>query len=116
MRFLPIAAAAFLTALAVSPVDAAVPGSVIALLGPSIGYQLAQSELCGWKLNDKMRAVYQGAFQQMGMTEAQQAAVWAEATAREAKLVALQAKAIAHMKVDICTSDKRGEVERDLAN
>jgi hypothetical protein len=94
--------------------DAAVPDSITALLGPSLGYLLAQSDLCGWKLNDRIDATYQSDFPKIGMTKAQQEAVRQAAKAREAKRTALPDKATAGMKAGICTSDMRAQVEHDL--
>jgi hypothetical protein len=59
MRFLAPAIGCLLAGLAVSAAGAAVPNPIASLLGPSIGYLQAQSELCGWNLKDKIRATYQ---------------------------------------------------------
>jgi hypothetical protein len=115
MRRLPVVIACLAVTLPIFPVDAAAPDSITSLLGPSVGYLLAQSDLCGWSLNDRIRAVYDKGFQEIGMTEAQQTAVWAEAKARETKLTTLPEKAIAGMKADICTSDMRAQLERQLS-
>jgi hypothetical protein len=109
MRFL--APAVLLTGLTVSAAVAAVPNSIASLLGPSVGYLMGQSDLCGWSLNDKIRATYQKDFAQIGMTDAQQSAAWREAQERETKLTSLPAKA----KDGICTSAARAEVEKQLA-
>jgi hypothetical protein len=115
MRFLPVVVGTILATMAVSQVDAAAPNSIVALLGPSIGYRLAQSDLCGWSLSDKIHAAYQSGFQQIGMTETQQAAAWAEAKTRQTKLTTLPEEAKARMKADICTPDMRAQVEHELA-
>ena len=67
--------------------------AIASLLGPSIGYLQAQSELYGWNLNDRIRATYQKDFAQIGMTDAQQSAAWQQAQARETKLTSLPPKA-----------------------
>jgi hypothetical protein len=113
MRFL--APAVLLTGLTVSAAVAAVPNSIASLLGPSVGYLMGQSDLCGWSLNDKIRATYQKDFAQIGMTDAQQSAAWREAQERETKLTSLPAKAKDGMKAGICTSAARAEVEKQLA-
>ena len=115
MRFLAPAIGCLLAGLAVSAAGAAVPNSIVSLLGPSIGYRLAQSDLCGWSLSDKIHAAYQSGFQQIGMTETQQAAAWAEAKTRQTKLTTLPEEAKARMKADICTPDMRAQVEHELA-
>jgi hypothetical protein len=114
MRFL--APAVLLTGLTVSAAVAAVPNSTASLLGPSVGYLMGQSDLCGWSLNDKIRATYQKDFAQIGMTDAQQSAAWREAQERETKLTSLPAKAKDGMKAGICTSAARAEVEKQLAD
>lgn len=116
MRFLAPAVGALLTDLTVSAAGAAVPNSIASLLGPSIGYLLAQSDLCGWSLNDRIRTTYQKDFAQIGMTDAQQGMVWKQAQARETKLTSLPPKAKAGMKAGICTSAARAEVEQQLAD
>jgi hypothetical protein len=116
MRFFAPAVGALLAGLTVSAAGAAVPNSIASLLGPSIGYLMAQSDLCGWSLNDKIRAIYQKDLAQIGMTDAQQAAAWQQAQARQAKLTSLSPKAKAGMKAGICTSAARAEVEQQLAD
>ena len=116
MRFLTPAIGCFLASLAVSAAGAAVPNSIVSLLGPSIGYLQAQSELCGWNLNDRIRATYQKDFARIGMTEAQQSAAWQQAEARETKITSLPPKAKDGMKAGICTSAARVELERQLAD
>src|SRR5690349_9799738 len=100
MRFTVIAAFGILGTLAVFPVNAAVPNSVTALLGPSIGYLLAQSDLCHWELTERIQTTYRNGFKEMGMTAAQQTAVWDQATARQRDLGNLPAEAKARMKAD----------------
>jgi hypothetical protein len=116
MRFLGPAVGALLTGLTVSAAGAAVPNSITSLLGPSVGYLLGQSDLCGWGLNDRIRATYQKDFAQIGLTDAQQSVAWQQAQARETKLTSLPPKAKAGMKAGICTSAARAELERQLAD
>ncbi len=116
MRFLAPAIGCLLAGAAVSAAGAAVPNSIASLLGPSIGYLQAQSELCGWNLNDRIRATYQKDFAQIGMTDAQQSATWQQAQARKAKLTGLPEKAKDGMKAGICTSAARAEIEQLLAD
>ena len=114
MQFVSVVVCGLLVALAVARADAAVPNSITALLGPSVGYLLGQSDLCGWNLNDRIHTTYQNAFQQLGMTEAQKTAVWSDAKARETKLNALPPQAKAGMEANICTPASRAQVEQDL--
>ena len=116
MRFLAPVVGCLLAGLTVSAAGAAVPNSIASLLGPSIGYLQAQSDLCGWNLNDRIRATYQKDFAQIGMTDAQQAAAWQQAQARETKLTSLPPKAKAGMKAGICTAPARAEVDQQLAD
>ena len=116
MRVLAPAVGALLVGLTVSAAGAAVPNSIASLIGPSIGYLMAQSDLCGWNLNDRIRATYQKDFAQIGMTEAQQSAAWQQAKARETKLTSLPEKAKDGMKAGICTSAARAELEQRLAD
>ena len=116
MRFLAPAIGCLLAGLAVSAAGAAVPNPIASLLGPSIGYLQAQSELCGWNLKDKIRATYQKDFAQIGMTDAQQSAAWEQAQARETKLTSLPPDAKDGMKAGVCTSAARAELERQLAD
>ena len=116
MRFLAPAVGTLLTGLTVPAAGAAVPNSIAWLLGPSIGYLQAQSELCGWNLNDRIRATFQKDFAQIGMTDAQQSAAWEQAQAREIKLTSLPPEAKDGMKAGICTSAARAELERRLAD
>jgi hypothetical protein len=114
MRTIAIAVATLLV-LAASPAGAAVPNSVTALLGPSVGYLLSQSDLCHWNLTERIRETYQHGFKEIGMTSAQQAVVWEEAKAHQMALAGVPAEAKARMKVETCTSAFRARVERDLA-
>ena len=116
MRFLSPAVGALLAGLMVSAASAAVPNSIAALLGPSVGYLMGQSDLCGWGLNDRIRATYQKDFAQIGMTDAQQSAAWQQAQARQSKLASLPPKAQDGMKAGICTSAARAELEKQLAD
>jgi hypothetical protein len=116
MRFLAPAIGCLLAGLTVSAAGAAVPNSIVSVLGPSIGYLQAQSELCGWNLNDRIHATYQKDFAQIGMTDAQQSAAWQQAEARKTKITSLPPKAKDGMKAGICTSDARAELERQLAD
>jgi hypothetical protein len=115
MRFVASAVGALLAGLTISAAGAAVPDSIASLLGPSVGYLLGQSDLCGWNMNDKIRATYQKDFAQLGMTDAQQAAAWQQAQARETKLTSLPTQAQDGMKAGICTSAARAELEKQLA-
>jgi hypothetical protein len=116
MRFCSPAVGALLVGVTVSAAGAAVPNSIASLLGPSIGYLMAQSDLCGWSLNDRIRATYQKDFAQIGMSDAQQSAAWQQAQARETRLTSLPAKAQDSMKAGICTSAARAEFEKQLAD
>jgi hypothetical protein len=92
-----------------------VPNPVVAVLGPSIGYLLAQSELCQWALTEKVRTTYQEAFKQIGMTPEQQATAWAQAVVHQKRLAEIPAEAQARMKAETCTSEAHGRFERDLS-
>ena len=116
MRFLAPAVGTLLTGLTVSAAGAAVPNSIASLLGPSIGYLQAQSELCGWNLNDRIRATFQKDFAQIGMTDAQQSAAWEQAQARETKLTSLPPEAKDGMRAGIRTPAARAELEQQLAD
>src|SRR6186713_2952010 len=102
MRFATIAVVTLLPALAATPAGAAVPNSITALLGPTLGYLLAQSDLCQWDLSGKIEATYRHGFQTIGMTAAQQATVWAQAATRRKDLADLPAEAKTRMKADTC--------------
>jgi hypothetical protein len=116
MRFAIIGALAVLPALAAVPAEAAPPNSITALLGPGIGYLLGQSDLCQWNLTDKIDETYKAAFQAIGMTPAQQAAVWEEAKARRNGMAGMPADAKERMKADTCTPALRARIEQDLTD
>ncbi|HEY3910846.1 MAG TPA: hypothetical protein VGM07_13270 [Stellaceae bacterium] len=116
MRFAIVATAVLLPALAASPARAEVPNSVAALLGPSVGYLLAQSDLCQWGLTGKIEQIYRADFRTIGMTAAQQASTWSQAATRREALTALPAAAKMHMKADTCTPASRARVEHDLGD
>ena len=85
-------------------------------LGPPIDYRLAQSDLCHWELTERIQATYRNGFKEMGMTAAQQAAVWDQAMTRQRDLGNLPVEAKARMKADTCTPAFRARVEHDLAD
>ncbi len=116
MRILAPAVGALLAGLTISAAGAAVPGSIVALIGPSVGFLMGQSDLCEWGLNDKIRATYKKDFGQIGMTDEQQAAAWRDAEARQTKLTSLPETAKDGMKAGICTSAARAELEQQLAD
>jgi len=84
------------------------------LLGPSIGYLLAQSDLCQWDITAKIRKTYDASFKAIGMTDAQQSAAWGQAADRQKALNNLADATKAKMKADICTPTMRQKVEHDL--
>lgn len=117
MRFAVIAAAAALFPVLVArPAGAEVPNSVTALLGPQVGYLLAQSDLCEWNLTDKIEKTYRNGFKTIGMTAAQQADVWSQAAARRTAMAGLPEQAKTRMKADTCTPASRARVDHDLAD
>lgn len=116
VRSAAIAAVGLLVAFAVGPAAAAVPPPVLALFAPSIGYQLSQSDLCQWDMANKIRSTFDKSFKDLGMTIAQMATVWEQATARRESLASLPAQAKARMKVDTCTAESRARLEHDLAD
>jgi hypothetical protein len=91
-----------------------VPNPVTALLGPRLGYVLAQSDLCGWNLADRITATYQADFKATGLTPAQETAVWNDAAASRKALTGLAPAARTRMKAGICTPAARAELERSL--
>jgi hypothetical protein len=115
MRFAVIALAGLLPVLATTPTEAA-PNSVAVLLGPSIGYLLAQSDLCKWDISAKIKQTYEASFKAIGMTDAQQAAAWGQAADRQKALANLSRATKAKMKADTCTPAKRQQVELDLTD
>jgi hypothetical protein len=115
MRLAVITLAGLLSVLAATPTEAA-PNSVAVLLGPSIGYLLAQSDLCQWDISAKIRATYEASFKAIGMTDAQQAAAWGQAADRQKALSGLNDGTKAKMKADTCTPASREQVEHDLTD
>ena len=115
MRFVVIALAGLLPVLAATPTEAA-PNSVAVLLGPSVGYLLSQSDLCQWDISAKIRKTYEASFKAIGMTDAQQAAAWAQAVDRQKALANLPDATKAKMKADTCTAEQRDRVEHDLTD
>lgn len=73
MRSAAVAFAVLAAFVAGIPARAEVPISVAALLGPSVGYLLAQSDLCEWGLAERIEKTYQAGFKTIGMTAEQQA-------------------------------------------
>jgi hypothetical protein len=116
MRLAAIAVVSLLAAFAAAPAGAEVPNSITALLGPTVGYLLAQSDLCQWGLNEKIEKTYRDGFKTIGMTAAQQATAWAQAAARRKALADLPAEAKTRMKADTCAPAARARVESDLAD
>ncbi len=90
------------------------PNSITALLGPSVGYLLAQSDLCNWGLTEKIEKTYQAAFKTIGMTAEQQASAWSVAAARHKALAGLPAEAKAGMRTGTCTPETRAQIEKNL--
>lgn len=115
MRF-PAVAFAVLSVLAAMPSRAEVPNPVAALLGPSVGYLLAQSDLCEWGLTAKIEKTYRDGFKTIGMTAEQQTTVWSQAAAHRKTLAELPAEAKTRMKAETCTSASRAQFEKNLAN
>jgi hypothetical protein len=95
---------------------AAVPNSVVALLGPSLGGLLGQDDLCGWGLAGRIETTYRNDFKSIGLTDAQAAAVWAEAHGRQAEMAKIPADGQARMKAEMCTAAGRQQFERKLAD
>ena len=116
MRITAVAVVALLPVFGAMPAGAEVPNSISALLGPTVGYLLAQSDLCQWGLTGKIETTYKAGFQTIGMTTAQQATAWAQAAARRKDLADLPAEAKTRMKADTCGQAMRARVESDLAN
>jgi hypothetical protein len=115
VRFSAITFVVLCTLAAAVPSRAEVPNSVTALLGPAVGYLLAQSDLCEWGLTAKIEKTYKDAFRTMGMTEEQQANIWLQTTARHQVLTGLPAEARTRMKAETCTPESRARVEKNLA-
>jgi hypothetical protein len=116
MRSAAVAVVTMFAAFTAAPAGAEVPNSIAALLGPNVGYLLAQSDLCRWGLTEKIETTYRSSFKAIGMTEDQQAAAWTQAADRRKHLAALPAKAKTRMKVDTCAQADRARVESELAN
>jgi hypothetical protein len=117
VRFAAIAFAVLPTLVAATmPSRAEVPNAVAAVLGPSVGYLLAQSDLCEWGLTAKIEKAYQDGFKTIGMTAEQQATAWSQAAARHKALTDLPAEAKTHMKAETCTPASREQLEKNLAN
>ena len=114
MRWLSFATAGLLTVAVAYRADAAVPRSIAVLLGPSVGYFLAESKICGWNLDEKIRQTYERDFPAIGMTDEQQSEAWAKAKAHEAKLVNLPEKVMAPTKAKICASADHQALLYDL--
>ena len=114
MKIFTVAVVGLLPMLALAPAEAAVPGPVLALLGPGIGYMLNQSDLCQWNMGAQIKTTYQNAFNEMGLTEAEQANVWQDAVRRQKALANLPADAAAGMKSGTCTAASRARLESDL--
>jgi hypothetical protein len=114
MRLAVFALAGLFAVTAVNSANAAVPGPVVALLGPSVGYLLSQSDLCQWGLAGKITKTYQDGYKAIGMTAAQQATAWEHATATQKRMAGLSAEARDHMKAETCTPAARARVEQDL--
>lgn len=115
MRLAAIAFAALSALVNALPSRAEVPDSVTALLAPSVGYLLAQSDLCEWGLTAKIEKTYRDAFKTMGMTAEQQASVWSQVAARHQALTELPAETKTRMKAETCTPESRARVETNLA-
>jgi hypothetical protein len=116
MRSSAIALISLVPVIAATAARAAVPNPIVALLGPSVGYLMSQSELCQWGLTEKIKQTYQEGFRSIGMTAVQQATAWDEAVATQKRLANISDDAKAHMKADTCTSASRTRVERDLTD
>ncbi|MDE2515521.1 MAG: hypothetical protein KGL12_05815 [Rhodospirillales bacterium] len=113
---LAIPAMLLVSALAVGPAQAApkVPNSIAALMGPTIGYLMSQSDLCGWNMTEQMSTTYDAGFKTIGLSAAQQASIWQVAKDRRAALNHLSAGAKAHMKAATCTAAAKARVEANL--
>jgi hypothetical protein len=116
MRFAAIAVVTLLSSIVVMPARAEVPTAITAVLGPGVGYLLAQSDLCKWGLAQKIEKTYRDDFVTIGMTAAQQTTTWEMVAARRKALANLPAKAKDGMKAGTCTQVSRARVESDLAN
>jgi hypothetical protein len=114
MRQLLLATAGFMAVFVTHPGDAATPRSIAVLLGPSVGYLLAESKICGWNLESQIQQTYERDFAVIGMTKAQTDEAWAKAAAHEAKLMGLPEKAMTPMKAQICSSSDHAALLYDI--
>ncbi len=73
-------------------------------LGPSVGYLLAQSDLCEWGLTTKIEEAYQHGFKIIGRIAEQQSNAWSQAAARRKALTNLSAEAKTHEGRDLHTT------------
>lgn len=116
MKYFAIATLLLLLILGVPATSAEdLPQPVATLIGPGIGYLLGQSDLCQWNMNGQIKAAYQNSFSEMGLSAAQQAAIWQAAAARQKKLADLPAAAKAGMKSGICGPDFRARAEAQIS-
>jgi hypothetical protein len=115
VRFATISLA-LLAMSAATAAHAEVPNPIAALLGPSVGYLLFESDLCGWGLTDKIKKTYQDGFKTIGMTAAQQTTAWQQAADTQQRMADIPTDAKANMKADTCTAPAREHVEHDLTN
>jgi hypothetical protein len=116
VRFAIVSLASLLAMSAATAAHAEVPNPIAALLGPSVGYLLFESDLCGWGLTDKIKKTYQDGFKTIGMTAAQQTTAWQQAADTQQRMAGIPPDAKANMKADTCTAAAREHVEHDLAN
>ena len=116
MRFAIVIAGLALPLLASAPAKADAPNAIVSLLGPGVGYLLGQSDLCQWGLTDKIEQTYKASFKIIGLSAAQEAAVWTQAKARRDGMAGMPSEAQARMKADTCTDAFRMRFEQDLKN
>jgi hypothetical protein len=116
VRFAIISLASLFAMSAATAARAEVPNPIAALLGPSVGYLLFESDLCGWGLTDKIKKTYQDGFKTIGMTAAQQTTAWQQAADTQQRMADIPPDAKANMKADTCTPPAREHVEHDLTN
>lgn len=114
MRRLSLVIVGLMTVFAAHNADAAAPRSIAVLLGPSVGYLLAESKICGWNLEDKIRQTYERDFVAIGMTNAQRGEAWAKATTQEARLTNLPGTAMTPMKARICSLSDHAALRYDI--
>jgi hypothetical protein len=109
---LPVAIlAGLLASSTVRAAVAATPNSIVAVLGPSVGYMLSQSDLCQWNLADRIRKTYQRDFAAIGMTAAQQTSAWEQAAETQKHMTEIPPDAKDRMKADTCSPAERTRVE-----